>query len=173
MRASRIVRGMSATAAVLLLTACGGGSDDESASSTTSAAPSSTAASSSAAAGSGSGFCSEAQTVLGEFGSSVSAATDPSQAEQQFRQAAEQIRGIEPPAEIADDWNTLADGLEKIAGTVAGATDNNDPEAAAQFTAQVQDLQDSATGVATYLQQECGIQTGDAGTSSGSAAPSS
>ncbi len=173
MRLSRIARGMSATAAVLLLTACSGGSDDESAASSTSAAPSSAAESSSAAPESGSGFCTEAQTALSEFSSSVGAAQDPAQAEVQFRQAAEEIRGIEPPSEIADDWNALADGLEKIAGTVAGATSSNDSEAAAQFTAQVQDLQQSATGVATYLQAECGIQTGDAGTSSGSAAPSS
>jgi len=179
MRSSLAARAVSATAAVLLLTSCSGGSDDEAASSTTSAAsststaPSSSAASSSEAPASGSEFCTEAQTALSDFSSSIGGAQDPAQAEQQFRQAAEEIRGIEPPEEIADDWNALADGLEQIAGTVAGATSNNDTEAAAEFTAQVQELQQSATGVGTYLQQECGIDTGDAGTSSGSAAPSS
>jgi hypothetical protein len=173
MRSSPIVRAVSATAAVLLLTACGGGSDDESAPSTTSAAPSSAAESSSEAPPSGSEFCTQAQTALSDFASSVGGAQDPAQAEEQFRQTAEELRGIDPPEEIADNWNALADGLEEIAGTVAGATSNSDPEAAARFTAQVQELQPSLTGVGTYLQEECGIEAGDLGTSSGSAAPSS
>jgi hypothetical protein len=175
MRSTSLARAATATAAAFLLTACGGGSDDSA--SSTSAASSSSAESSSSAAessseapASGSEFCTRAQQSLSDFGSSVGDAQDPAQAEQQFREAAEEIRGIEPPQEIADDWNALADGLEEIAGTVAGATSNNDQEAAAEMSTQLQELQQSATAVATYLQQECGI---DAGTTSESAAPSS
>ena len=174
MRSSLIVRGVSATAAVLLLTACGGGSDDtESAFETTASSSSAPAETTSEAPAASSEFCTEAEVFGNRVSTSLSGAEDPAEAERQIRQAAEELRAIEPPDEIADDWSALADGLESLAGTVAGATSNNDPEAAAKLQAQLQELQTSATNVTTYLQQECGIDAEGTGTSTESAAPSS
>jgi hypothetical protein len=166
-----IARGVSVTAAVLLLTACGGDSDSEDSAAETTAASTSAAETSSEAPAGGSEFCTEAQESLTNIGNSLSGTEDPAEAEAQFQQAAQAIRDIEPPDEIADDWAALADGLEQLAGTVAGATSNNDPEAAQQITQQLQELQASATSIATYLQQECGIDASEVPTDS--AAPSS
>jgi hypothetical protein len=174
MRSSSIIRGVSATAAVLLLTACGGSDDEggtasETTAATTSSAPAETT---SAAPEADSEFCTEAADFGQSISSSFSGTEDPAEAEAQIRQAAEQIRGIEPPAEIADDWTALADGFERLADTVGGATSPNDPEAAAKLQQELQGLQEAGTNVQTYLQEECGIDTG-AGATSGSAAPSS
>jgi hypothetical protein len=170
MRSSLIIRGVSATAAVLLLTACGGSDEGGSASETTAASSSSAPAeTTSAAPEADSEFCTQAADFGQSISSSFSGTEDPAEAEAQIRQAAEEIRSIEPPAEIADDWTALADGFESLAETVGGATSANDPEAAAELQAQLQGLQEAGTNVQTYLQQECGIDTG----TSESAAPSS
>jgi hypothetical protein len=170
MRSNLIARGMSATAAVLLITACGGGSDD-SASSTTSPASSSAAETSSAAPQAGSEFC----TKAADFGNSINSSfdsNDPAQLTQGLQKAADGVRAIEPPAEIADDWNALADGLEKVSKTLDGA-DINDPKVAAQVQTDIQSLAEPSTHVQTYLQEQCGIDTEGTASPSDSAAPSS
>ena len=166
MRSSLLVRGVSATAAVLLLTACGGGSDEDSASPTTSSEASSSAAeTTSEAPEASSEFCTQAE----DFGNEISASfesTDPAQLTANLQKAADGVRAIEPPDEIADDWRALADGLEKVAGTLEGA-DPNDPQVAAEVQQDLQALQEPATRVETYLQEKCGIDTTE------SASPSS
>ena len=72
---------------------------------------------------------------------------------------------IEPPDEIADDWQALADGLEKVAGTLEGA-DPNDPQVAAEVQSDLQAIQEPATNVETYLQEQCGIDTSESATPS-------
>ncbi len=54
--------------------------------------------------------------------------------------------------------------------------DVNDPEVAAQVQADLQSLQTPATNVQTYLQEQCGIDTGvseSPSTAGSEAAPSS
>jgi hypothetical protein len=167
MRSSLLARGASVTAAVLLLTACGGGSEDEEAASTTTAAsssaPSSAPETSSEAPGSGSEFCTEAAGIPDRIGSSFANSNDPQQLSEDFQTAADEIRNVEPPQEIADDWNALADGLEQASASLDGV-DLTDPEAAARVQTELQGLQSQLTtaggNVQTYLQEECGIDTG-------------
>src|SRR5215218_5998981 len=156
MRSSLIARAATATAAVLLLSACGGSEDGDSAAETT-ASSSSAAETTSAAPQADSEFCTQAD----DFGNSISSSfnsNDPAQLTQNLQDAADGVRAIEPPAEIADDWNALADGLEKVATTLDGA-DINDPEVAAEVQTDLQALQEPSTNVQTYLQEQCGIDT--------------
>jgi len=181
MRSSRTARGVCLTAAVLLLTACGG-DDDEAASSTTSAATSTSPAawssgveSSSEAPQADSAFCTEASQINERITSSLSE-TDSDSLAESLQTISDEIGAVEPPAEIADDWNTLADALARAAGALEGV-DLTDPEQAAQAQSELTDLQtqlgDAGTNVETYLRDECGIDTDGTAAPSGSAAPSS
>jgi hypothetical protein len=175
MRSSLITRGVSATAAVLLMTACSGSSDDDSASSsTTSAASSSAAESSSEAPASDSEFCADAAQINERITTSLSE-TDSTSLSDNLETIADEISGVEPPPEIADDWNTLADALGQAASALEGV-DLTDPDQAAQAQAELGDLQtqlgDAGTNVETYLRDECGINTDGTVTPTDTAAPS-
>ena len=174
MRSSLIIRGMSATAAVLLMTACSGGSDDDSAASTSSAATSSAAESSSEAPEADSDFCTEAAQINERITSSLTESDSDSLSEN-LKTISDEIGAVEPPDEIADDWNSLADALGQAAEALDGV-DLTDPDEAAKAQAQLGELQtelgDAGTHVETYLREQCGIDT-DGSESSDSAAPSS
>ena len=166
-----LVRATAVPVAAVLLTACGGGDGDSDSAASSSAAESSSAAPSSSEAAEGdSEFCSQAENFGTELSSSFSS-DDPAQLTQNLQDAADGLREIEAPDEISEDWNALADGLDQVATTLDGV-DPNDPEAAAEVQQQLAGLQESATNVQTYLQEECGIDAGGAAGSS-SAAPSS
>jgi len=176
MRSSLITRGLSATAAVLLLTACsGGGSDEEAASSSTSAASSSSAEPSSEAPEADSEFCTQADQITENITSSL-AESDATSLSDNLQAVSDEIGKIDPPSEIADDWNTLAAALEQAAGALEGV-DLTDPDQAAKAQAELGDLQsklgNAGTNVEAYLRDQCGIDTDGTGTPSDTAAPSS
>jgi hypothetical protein len=152
--------GLTLAAAVVLLSACGGSGDDEQAAATS--ATSSSAARSSADAA-GSEFCTEAARALGSVAPAFSGqGEDPAALAPALRDAANQVRAIEPPGEIAPDWTALADGIEEFAQAFA-EVDAADPasESALQQRAGeiIGRLSTSATTVQTYLSEECGLQT--------------
>jgi hypothetical protein len=144
--------GLSVAAAVALLSACGGsdGNDAASSSSAESSAPQADSA-----------FCREASTIQERIDATLSARSDSSALPQALQQAANDIRNIEPPAEIAEDWEALAGGLEQIAEAF-GSIDFNDPSALPSFQEQMGQLQTelgtASTNVRTYLADECGIE---------------
>ncbi len=166
-----LVRATAVPVAAVLLTACGGGDgDSDSAASSSPSETTSEAPASSEAPEGDSEFCSQAQ----DFGTSISSSfssDDPAQLTQNLQDAADGLREIEAPPEISEDWTALADGLDQVATTLDGA-DPNDPQTAAEVQQQLAGLQESATNVQTYLQEECGIDAGGSAGSS-SAAPSS
>ncbi|WP_347058213.1 hypothetical protein ABC795_16280 [Blastococcus sp. HT6-30] len=154
-----------ATAALVLLTGCSGSEDeDATASQETSAAESSaaetSAAETSAADAADSEFCTEATSSLERLTGSASSAGDPSELPQIFRGAAEEIRGIEAPDELASDWNALADGAEQFASTLENV-DLTDPDAMTTLQQQLapleQELNEASTNVQNYLGDECGV----------------
>jgi hypothetical protein len=154
--------GLSVAAAVVLLSACGGSDEDSSASSTSEATSS---ASESSAEAAGSEFCTQAAVIQERVGATLTDQTDPTALPGVLQQAATEIRAVEPPEEIAADWNALADGVEQIAGAF-GSIDFNDPNAVATFQQQIGQLQTelatASTNVETYLRDECGLEsTGD------------
>jgi hypothetical protein len=81
-----------------------------------------------------------------------------------LQEGVDEIRTIEPPAEIAADWSALADGLERIA-TAFADVDVNDPAAQqslGQVAGEVQaELGAASTNVENYLRDECGIGAGE------------
>jgi hypothetical protein len=176
MRSSLIIRGVSATAAVLLMTACGGSSDDNSASSSTSsAASSSAAATSSAAPQSDSEFCTQAAQVNERITNSLSQ-SDSASLSDNLKTVSDEISAVDPPAEIADDWNSLAKALGKASDALKGV-DLTDKDQAAKAQAELGQLQtelgDAGANVEAYLNGQCGIDTQGTGTASDTAAPSS
>ena len=160
--------GLSVAAAVVLLSACGGSDEDGSAASGSGAESSATESSAGAA---GSKFCTEAAGIQEKVGASFDE-QDPASLGVALQEGAAEIRNIEPPAEIAADWNALADGLDQIAAafTEVDLTDPAAQQALGQKIAELQGPLDSAsTNVETYLRDECGLEL-DSGES---AAPSS
>jgi hypothetical protein len=146
--------GLSVVAAVVLLTACGGSDGNE-------AAPSASRSSAaSSAPQADSEFCTEAASIQERIGATFDE-SDPSSLSQVLREGAAEIRAIEAPPEIADDWNTLADGFEQIATALADV-DLNDPAAQQSLQAQLGQLQTELTtasaNVQKYLTEECGIE---------------
>src|SRR5215218_1532218 len=130
--------GLSVAAALVLLTACGGsGDEDKDASAATESTTTSSAPESSADAGS-SEFCTQAAAVQERVGATFSGGSDPANLPQVLQEAATQIRAIEAPDELADDWTAFADGIEKIAG--AAQIDFNDQAAVATFQQQATQL---------------------------------
>jgi len=159
---------LSVAAAVVLLSACGGSDEDNSAAGSSEATSS---ASESGAPAAGSQFCTEAAGIQEKVGASFDE-QDPAGLGAALKEGAAEIRGIEPPAEIAADWNALADGLDQIAVAFA-EVDLTDPAAQQVLGQKIAELQGpldtASTNVETYLREECGLEL-DPGES---AAPSS
>jgi hypothetical protein len=156
--------GLAAAAAVVLLTACGGSDDDTTAAETTSSSSSSSASETTenSAPQADSEFCTEAAAIQERVQASL---VDPNTADlgQIFTQAAQEIRAIEPPAEIADDWGQFAAGIEEFA--TISQIDFQDPNAYAQWQQQAQQIQTdygaAFASVQTYLATECGLTDGE------------
>jgi hypothetical protein len=138
--------GLSVAAAVVLLSACG--ADEE--------APTAE----NGFSGADSEFCTDAAAIQERVGATLNDEADPTALPQALQEAAAQIRAVEAPPEISDDWNALADGVEQIA-TAFASIDVDDPNSLATFQEQVGQLQGrlatASTNVEIYLREECGI----------------
>ena len=106
--------GLAAAAAVVLLTACGGSDEDSNASDSTSSSSSSSSSASetteNTAPQADSEFCTEAAAIQERIAASFTGQTDQSNLGELFPQISEEIRAIEPPAELADDWAQFSPG---------------------------------------------------------------
>jgi len=151
-------RTLSGAAALVLLTACGGtgGYGASDAGSSTSAAESE-AADTSAVAGQDE-FCSQAAEIDKRVESALSdlADDDPSVADA-FQKVGEELRGIQPPDEIASDWDALSAGLDRMAAAFADF-DITDPDTLAALEGAQGDLTKASDNVETYLRDTCGIE---------------
>jgi hypothetical protein len=123
----RRVVGLAAVPALLVgLAACG--DDDDSASG-------------------GGDFCDQAESLNESF-EQVDDTTN-----EQFAEALDRIRSMDPPEAIADDWNRLVEGLEGLEDI---DPENPDPEALAAFDSE--EMQAAGDRVDEYMSEECGIQ---------------
>ena len=147
-----------AAAALVLLSGCGESADEEAAVPAEETAAGETTGSTEAQADSE--FCTEAASIQERMTGSADAAGDPAQLPQIFREAAREIRAIEPPEELVQDWSALADGAEEFATTLEGV-DFTDPNALATLEQELapleQELNSASTNVQAYLAQECGL----------------
>lgn len=116
----RRLLGLAAVPTLLLTAAACGGDDDDS-------------------AGSSGSFCEKARQLDEEFADSESDDGPDMEA------ALAAFSDLDPPAEIADEWDTM---LGAIQG--GDAFDPNDTEAMAEFEA-------ASEKVNTYMEEECGI----------------
>jgi hypothetical protein len=153
--------GLAAAAAVVLLTACGGSDEDTNASESSSSSTSTSSASETTentAPQADSEFCTEAAAIQERVQASL---VDPDTTDLGaiFTQAAEEIRGIEPPADLAADWEQFAAGIEQFAAI--SQINFEDPNAYAQWQAQAGEIQAqygaAFASVQSYLATECGL----------------
>lgn len=168
--------GLAAAAAVVLLTACGGSDEDSTASESTSSSSSSSSSASETTENSApqadSEFCTEAAAIQERIAASFTGQTDQGSLGQLFTQISAELRAIEPPAELADDWAQFSQGVDEIAAI--SQIDFADEAAVAEWQAQVAQIQTeygtAFTNVDTYLTTECGLTDDEA---SESASPTS
>src|SRR3954453_3433206 len=133
--------GLAGVAAFALLTACGGGSSNDSSSSASDTTSSSAAESTSGGDASSSEFCQQAQAFLDQVqNADLGSQVNPAQIGGVLTQAAGQMRAIDPPSEIADDWTALADAIEQL-GTAYATTDFNDPQQVTAFQQTATELE--------------------------------
>ncbi|CCG05430.1 hypothetical protein [Blastococcus saxobsidens] len=149
-----------ASAAVVLLAGCTDSAEDEpTATDETSAAETTTPTDTPTEEPADSAFCTEAVSIQERISGSASSG-DPGQLPQLFREAADEIRAIDPPEEIAQDWTALAEGAEEFASTL-GDVDLTDPQALATLQERLapleQELNAASTSVQNYLAEECGV----------------
>ncbi|MGY1702940.1 hypothetical protein ACI79C_00045 [Geodermatophilus sp. SYSU D00697] len=162
-----LFRSAVATAATLvLLTACGSSGDDEP------AAPSSPAASGSTSAPAEPGpsgtatpdpaaaeFCDRVESVFAQVAAALQGVT-PDQVPGLLPDVVAGFDAVQPPAEIAGDWQAVADGLRSLQDTAA-SLDLSTPEGQQQFTAAeaqvAQQLAPAQASVAGYVEATCGL----------------
>jgi hypothetical protein len=151
--------GVAGAAAVVLLAACGGdGGESATDSPATASAAESSAAETTAASGA-EDFCTQAAGIDERVDSALSDLEgDEPSVPDAFRRAAEEVRAIDAPGEIATDWEALAGGLDRI-GDALSNIDITDPESLATLEDVEGDLSTASTNVENYLRDECGIDT--------------
>ncbi|GAB3194950.1 hypothetical protein GCM10027261_14070 [Geodermatophilus arenarius] len=159
-----------AAAAAVLLTACGDGGDgsgsgeaaESTAASTSSSAESSGDPSGSSSAGSDdpavAAFCEQAAQYE-ELGNQLSAATTE-QLPGLLQQAAAAFDSVQPPAEIASDWQVVGDAVQAFSDT-ANSVDLSTPDGQAQLQTAAQQFVTvaqgpEATNVTEFGEQNCG-----------------
>jgi hypothetical protein len=92
-------------------------------------------------------FCDQAESLNESF----EQIDDPTS--EQFADALDRIRSMDPPEEIADDWNQLVSALEGIEDI---DLENPDPEALAAL--ETEEMEAAGERVDEYLSEECGIE---------------
>jgi hypothetical protein len=153
--------------ALALLTGCGSSDVDDSTPTASPSTAETSAAETSAAESSApetadaadSEFCTEAAGIQERLAGSATAG-NPAELPQIFRDAAQEIRTLEAPEELAADWNALADGAEQIATTLQ-EIDLADPNALTTLQERLapleQELSQASDNVEQYLVEECGL----------------
>ncbi|WP_166845066.1 hypothetical protein [Isoptericola sp. BMS4] len=163
-----MTRAAAVSASALLvvgLAACGGGSDDSStdtgdaASRTEEQTEGEGEGDSQASAGD---IC-EATDVLTEM-SSTMADVDPNDLQatlDQLEELTATVEGVEAPAEVADDWGTMATSLRGVTDSLQGAVDDpTDTEAMTKVSEAMSSLsdesfQEAGQAVSTYTAENC------------------
>ena len=132
----KIISVLLAGVVVLALSACGDSDNKTAASSSTT--DSSTLSSSTSDKEVSGDFCTEIQNV-----DPVEIANDPTGA----KEAAATLKQLDPPSEIADEWDDYIEGIEEIANTSQSDT--------AKLAQIAQEHLSSFTAVGLYIAQSC------------------
>ena len=150
--------GLSAAAALLLVAGCSSSGGSKSASGTSAAATTSKS-SPPAAVGGGAGVCNQARAFAAQVASSVGSQPNGTTA-QNLQRLAAQLQSINPPSEIASDWQTAVTSIQQL-GVALQSLNPSDPSQAAALEQQVAPIEDKLTTagdhIDAYLKQKCGI----------------
>lgn len=147
---------------VLTLSGCGG--DDEPGASDAESTPDATSAAPTAEAtdGTPADFCAEVEAARDQLDSVVDAETlvDPSAALDVVDGALETMRSIDPPAEIAEDWEAVRSFTDEMISSL-DEIDVTDPVALEELGRELEQnaeaLEAAADRVDRYIEDECGI----------------
>jgi len=163
------VRGLQRAGVVLVLgvlALSGCGDDEPGASDADSAAPDATSAEPTGATTSetpgADSFCAEVEATRDQLDSVVDgeALVDPSAALDVVDDALDTMRSIDPPAEIAADWEAVRSFSEEMI-TSLDEIDVTDPAALEELGRELERnaeaLEDAADRVDRYIEDECGI----------------
>jgi hypothetical protein len=97
--------------------------------------------------GAGGDFCEQARSVDSAFDE----IDDPSSAD--FSEAIDRLQEMDPPAEIAEEWDQLMSSLDAFEDI---DLENPDPEALAEL--DTEEMQEASDKVDEYMSEECGIE---------------
>lgn len=103
---------------------------------------------SSADGGSGGNFCDDFKALEERLADDPEAAADPEVVLEAFEE-------LDPPDEIADDFDAMLEASRNIADV-----DQSDPEAMADAQAEIESATEAQERVSAYLDEECGISPG-------------
>jgi hypothetical protein len=148
--------GAAAATAAVLLTACGGGGQ-ESASGSAETSTAGAETSGTTASPEASDFCAQAEGIDQRVDEALSGVEDddPSVPDA-FRQIAVELRDIEAPDAIRQDWTELSSGLDRMADAFADF-DITDPGSLEVLEEAEGNLTTASDNVDRYLRDECGI----------------
>jgi hypothetical protein len=90
-------------------------------------------------------FCRGFNEINDQF-SDINPVADP----EALREALDMLRDLEPPQEIADDYETVLEGFEALA-----ETDITDREAVAQVREEFADAEEAFNSVGDFVEEEC------------------
>ena len=156
---------------VSLLAGCGGGDDSDASGSDASPgevgeSPESGSPSEPTGDETAESFCEEVQAAEDALTDATENldVTDPDGAVAALDDAVEALRGVDAPAEIADDWEAIVSSAESMLDAI-DELDLSDPESVAQqledLSAQLEEdaaaLEEAGDRVDEYLSEECGI----------------
>ena len=108
------------------------------------------------------GFCAEVEAARDQLDSVVDGETlvDPSAALDVVDDALERMRSIDPPAEIAEDWEAVRSFTQEMI-TALDEIDVTDPAALEELGRELEQnaeaLEDAADRVDRYIEDECGV----------------
>jgi hypothetical protein len=172
MRLTRTTTALATTAVLALtLTACGGSGDestDAAAEETTASADTTPTAQESAAEetpsaeaeaeGASSDVCAASETLQDMANIDTS---DPAAAIAAFDDLTTEFESVDPPAEIADDWNTVATSFREYTDTVKTVLDDPSAEDAASKASDAaqalmsDEFMQAGTSISTYTATNC------------------
>lgn len=95
-------------------------------------------------------FCDGFNEINEQF-SDINPVADP----EALDEALDMLRDLEPPAEIADEYETVLDGFEALS-----EIDINDPEEVAQVQEEFADAEEAFNAVGDFVEDECSSRPG-------------
>ncbi|MGY1727970.1 hypothetical protein ACI79J_13460 [Geodermatophilus sp. SYSU D01062] len=146
--------GVAAVLGVVLLASCSG--DDGGSGDGGSAADTPATSSPAEDTAAGEDFCARAADLDQRVEDALAEVEGDASLPEVFRQLGDEMRDVDPPEEVAADWETMTAGLDRMADAVADL-DLTDGDSVAALEEAGSGLDTASENVEAYLRDECGI----------------